>query len=167
MKRHALPDREARLDARVERMRAQLAVRQAPAPAPVPRAVAPGTGMVDAALAGLHVPEVAPAPKATAAEKRHMDRVAALRCVLCDRLGMFQQAGKTDVHHLRQGQGMAQRASNWLVAALCHERCHQGTRGVHGDRSLLKQAKATELDLLAWTLEALAREDACAKRSSL
>lgn len=92
-----------------------------------------------------------------------MARVAALRCVLCERL-QLDPIGKTDVHHLREGQGMAQRASNWLVAALCHERCHQGTRGVHGDRSLLKQAKCTELDLLAWTLEALAREDACAKR---
>lgn len=164
MKRPALPDREARQAARSARMRALMESAQMAKAAPVrQRPVAPSTGLVDAALAGFDVPEVVPAPKATAAEKRHMARVAALRCVLCERL-QLDPIGKVDVHHLREGQGMAQRASNWLVAALCHERCHQGTRGVHGDRSLLKQAKCTELDLLAWTLEALAREDACAKR---
>lgn len=86
-----------------------------------------------------------------------MGRVKRLRCVLCVRLGLTQES-ITDVHHLREEQGGAQRASNWLVAALCHERCHQGRHGIHGDRSLLRQAKCTELDLLAWTLEALAFE---------
>jgi hypothetical protein len=103
-----------------------------------------------------------PAPKrraSTAAEKLHMSRVAALGCVLCARLGV-PQSGKTDVHHVREEQGGAQRAPNWLVAALCHGGCHQGPHGIHGDRSLLRQAKCTELDLLAWTLEALARAKA-------
>jgi hypothetical protein len=94
-------------------------------------------------------------PAATPAEREHMDRVAKLGCVLCFRLGLTQ-ASKTDVHHVREDQGGAQRAPNWLVAALCHDRCHQGPHGIHGDRSLLRQAKCTELDLLAWTLQALA-----------
>jgi len=93
---------------------------------------------------------------ATPLEREHMGRVKRLGCVLCLKLGM-QQDSITDVHHLREEQGGAQRASNWLVAALCHERCHQGPHGIHGDRSLLRQAKCTEIDLLAWTLEALAK----------
>ncbi len=100
--------------------------------------------------------QVPPPPEAqpetsTPSGRAHMGRVKALRCVLCARLGLVQE-GVTDVHHLRHGQGMAQRASDWLTAALCHGRCHQGPRGIHGDRSLLRQAKATEMDLLAWTL---------------
>jgi hypothetical protein len=94
-------------------------------------------------------------PPPTKAEAEHMGRVKRLRCVLCVRLGLVQES-VTDVHHLREEQGGAQRASNWLTAALCHERCHQGANGIHGDRALLRQANCTELDLLAWTLEDLA-----------
>lgn len=46
--------------------------------------------------------------KATAAEKRYMDRVASLGCVLCRELGQ-QQTGRTTLHHPREGQGGAQR----------------------------------------------------------
>lgn len=93
--------------------------------------------------------------RATAAEQRHMDRVAELGCILCKKIGA-QQFSKTDLHHIREGQGMAQRASNWLVVPLCHDSCHQGPLGIHGDRTLLRIAKADELDLLAWTLAELA-----------
>lgn len=82
----------------------------------------------------------------------HMGRVAALGCVLCKRLGLGDSPAQ--VHHIRDGQGMAQRASDYLTIPLCHS-CHQGPRGVHGDRGLLKQAKVTELDLLADVIEAL------------
>lgn len=96
-------------------------------------------------------------PRATDLEREHMGGVKRLRCVLCARLGLDQES-ITDVHHLREEQGGAQRASNWLVAALCHLRCHQGPTGIHGDRSLLRMAKCTEIDLLAWTLQDLAEE---------
>jgi hypothetical protein len=97
-------------------------------------------------------------PRATALEREHMGRVKRLRCVLCVRLGLDQESG-TEVHHAREEQGGAQRAPNWLVCAICAD-CHRGRAGVHGDRGRLRQAKATELDLLAWTLESLAMVDA-------
>lgn len=107
-------------------------------------------------------PTVAPAQprrqaavRATPAEREHMGRVKRLACVLCRRLS-FTQESATEVHHVREDQGAAQRASNFLVAALCGERCHRGPNGIHGDRSLLRFAKCTELDLLAWTLADLA-----------
>ena len=84
-----------------------------------------------------------------ASSKRHLSRVAALGCVLCKRLGYGETAA--EVHHLRDGQGMQQRASDWLTVPLCPEH-HRGPRGVHGDRSALRQAKCTELDLLADTI---------------
>lgn len=89
----------------------------------------------------------------TAAGKRHMGRVAELPCVLCGLLGQLQTS-KTDVHHVREEAGAAQRNSDFLTIPLCHE-CHQGASGIHGDKSLLRLVKRTELDLLAETIEAL------------
>ena len=84
--------------------------------------------------------------------QNHKDQVARLGCVLCDMLG----SGYTPahLHHIREGQGMAQRSSDWLVVPLCPS-CHTSPYGVHGDQTLLKIAKVTELDLLAATLERL------------
>lgn len=81
----------------------------------------------------------------------HLATIASLPCVLCELLGMTQTS-KTDVHHIREGQGMGQRASDMLTLPLCHATCHQGPQGVHGDRSLLRLAKVEELDLLDVTL---------------
>lgn len=81
------------------------------------------------------------------AERKHMDRVSCVPCVVCG-------AQPVEIHHVREGQGMSQRASNWLVVALCPG-CHRGPIGLHGDRSLMRIQKLDELDLLALTLEAL------------
>jgi len=86
------------------------------------------------------------------AAKRHLSRVAALGCALCKRLGYGQSPA--ELHHIREGQGMAQRAQDWLVVPLCPEH-HRGTGGIHGTRSAFKQAKCSELDLLADTLSEL------------
>lgn len=58
------------------------------------------------------------------------------------------------IHHCREGQGMAQRAQNWLAIPLC-PLCHTGPQGIHGDRRLLKARKLDEMDLLAMTIGAL------------
>lgn len=86
------------------------------------------------------------------AGKRHMGRVAALDCILCAELGRPGTPG--EIHHIRDGQGMAQRASDFLTVCLCPA-CHRGPHGMHGDRRLLKQAKMDEMDLLALTIERL------------
>ena len=88
----------------------------------------------------------------TAAERRHHERIASMPCVLCDLLG--QGPTPAAVHHIREGQGMSQRASHWLVVPLCPE-CHQGDLGIHGDRTLLRIANVEEMDLLAITIEQL------------
>lgn len=81
------------------------------------------------------------------AAKRHMARVASLPCACCGMHGVH-------VHHIREGQGMSQRASDWLTIPLCPP-CHTGPNGIHGNKSLIRIQKIDELDLLARTLEAL------------
>lgn len=85
----------------------------------------------------------------TAAEERYMGRVAELPCSVCG------APGPSQVHHVREGQGMSQRAANWLTVALCPD-CHQGPNGLHGDRTLWRIRKMDELDALAATIARLA-----------
>jgi Zn finger protein HypA/HybF involved in hydrogenase expression len=80
-------------------------------------------------------------------ERIWMARVADLPCACCGQEGV-------QLHHIREGQGMAQRASNFLVVPLCPD-CHTGQLGVHGDKTMMRIKKLTELDMLASTIEAL------------
>ena len=91
----------------------------------------------------------------SAAAKRHMDRVAALGCLLCRKLG--DSGSAAELHHIREGQGMSQRAQDVLVLPLCPEH-HRGASGVHGlgKRMFYTRYRVDELDLLAETLELLA-----------
>ena len=81
-----------------------------------------------------------------------MSRVAALGCALCRHIGLGETPA--EVHHVREGQGMAQRAQNWLAIPLCPTH-HRGTHGIHGDRAAFKNARVDELDLLADTIQKL------------
>lgn len=76
--------------------------------------------------------------------KRHMAKVAQLSCCTCGDYGV-------QVHHIREGKGMSQRSDDFLTIPLCPD-CHTGPRGIHGDKTMLRIKKATELDLLADTL---------------
>lgn len=90
----------------------------------------------------------------TQAEKRYLDRVARLGCYLCHHLGFGPTPAQ--IHHLREGVGMAQRNSNYLVVPLC-DRHHANSSpdGIHGQRRAWKLAQVGEMDALAWTLENL------------
>lgn len=84
-------------------------------------------------------------------DKKHAERLAAMGCVCCELLDM-EQVSETNIHHVREGQGLAQRAGDFLTIPLCRE-CHQGKNGVHGNRQYLKMLRMTELDLLNYTLK--------------
>jgi hypothetical protein len=88
----------------------------------------------------------------TAAEKSYLDKVASLGCVLCKHLGLG--SSPATLHHIREDQGMSQRASHFLVVPLCPEH-HQGNSGIHGlgTKRFYTRYRLTELDLLALTLE--------------
>lgn len=116
---------------------------------PKPRPVTSGPGLLRLLNDLPAITSETPAAT-TAAGQRHMGRVAALGCVLC-RLRGFGPT-PAEVHHIRIGQGGAQRAPDFLTVPLCPYGCHRGPKGIHGDRSLLRAANVTELDLLAETL---------------
>jgi len=123
---------------------------------PRPREVARSTGV---ACLVVPLPEPLDPGPSSAAGKRYMGRVAALGCILCARLGFGQRpswlpGNAAEVHHVRTGQGAAQRASDFLTVPLCPT-CHRGPHGVHGDRAWLKSARVTEMDLLAQTIALL------------
>lgn len=90
----------------------------------------------------------------SAAAKRHMGRVADLSCILCRHLGF--PGSIAEIHHIREGQGAAQRASNYLTVPLCPEH-HRGASGLHGlgTRGFAARYRLNELDLLAMTTEVM------------
>lgn len=83
------------------------------------------------------------------ADKTHMGRVAELPCACCG-------DSPVQVHHIREGQGIAQRASNFLTVPLCPD-CHTGPYGVHGDKSRMRARKLDEMSMLADTIERLVK----------
>jgi len=83
----------------------------------------------------------------TAAERKHMSRVAELGCAVCRRMGY--EGTPAELHHPRAAVGMAQRASHMDVLPLCVEH-HRGKTGVHGlgTKGFPKHWGFTEADLL-------------------
>lgn len=81
--------------------------------------------------------------------KTYKNTVASFGCIACKLLGHGETPAM--LHHVREGQGMAQRASDWLVVPLCHEH-HQGKNGIHG-HGFESLNKMTEMDLLSATIE--------------
>lgn len=121
----------------------------------VPRPRAPARV---ATLASVELQDVQDIPRTkTPAEAEYMGRVAALGCVVCRLLGYG--ATPAQVHHVRAGQGKAQRAGNYCTVPLC-ESHHTGPRGIHGDRACLRQLNMTEIDLLDVTIGEIAGKDA-------
>lgn len=88
--------------------------------------------------------------------REYLGLVKMVPCVLCTFLGS-RQTSQTDAHHPRDGVGLSQRAGDFSAIALCHDGCHQGPRGIHGDRTLLRMAKVTEWDLHDLTNQAVIR----------
>lgn len=87
-------------------------------------------------------------------EREYMGRVAALGCFMCHHIGYGHQPAQ--VHHLREGQGGAQRASHFLTVPLC-DRHHSNSSpdGIHGQRKAWKLHGVDEIHALEWTLEML------------
>lgn len=83
-----------------------------------------------------------------------MSRVASLGCVVCRNAGLGDTPA--EVHHLREGQGGAQRASNYLTIPLCVSH-HRGGDSIHNDRRGFESRYGDELTLLAQTIAELQR----------
>lgn len=90
-------------------------------------------------------------------EAEYLGRLQRLGCIACRKLYGHMKQYEPDltdivIHHVRAGQGGAQRAQNWLTVPLCVFH-HVGKGGVHSNGNTIPLLKADEMDLLAWTLE--------------
>lgn len=84
------------------------------------------------------------AKKPTQIESDYMGAVASLGCLICDQ--------PAEVHHIREGQGASQRASNFLTVPLCREH-HRGDFSIHGSYRSFTNIYGSELDMVAQTIE--------------
>ncbi|WP_419057416.1 Ref family recombination enhancement nuclease [Kluyvera georgiana] len=91
----------------------------------------------------------------TKAEKVHVNKVASLGCVAC-----YVQAGvwgtPGEIHHIREGQGMAQRAGWNQVICLCtnhHRNSGNGKIAIHSGKRSFTDMYGSELFLLNLTLD--------------
>lgn len=82
----------------------------------------------------------------TKAEREHMRRVKELDCGNCD------AHGPSSAHHLIEN---GTRVGHFATIPLCYD-CHQGPNGIHGDKTVFRITKKTELMILAETVEKLA-----------
>jgi len=93
--------------------------------------------------------------KATASNKRHMGRVAALCCMLCRHMGLADDTPAI-VHHLRTGQGKM-RAKHTDTIPLCPPHHQFSGFGLHdmGRDEFEQTYGISELGLLAMTNQLL------------
>lgn len=92
---------------------------------------------------------------ATKAEKQHLNKIAELGCIVCINEGLGKSPA--ELHHIRTGQGMAQRASNYEVIPLCHVHHRTGGYGVafHAGKGGFESRFGTEKQLLIQVEELL------------
>lgn len=83
--------------------------------------------------------------------KEWKTKVATLGCIVCRDLGYPETPA--NLHHVREGQGMSQRSSDWLVVPLCRDH-HQGKGGIHDKQEFYRTFRMDEMDLLALTIQA-------------
>ena len=86
------------------------------------------------------------------AGKLWMGLVAQLPCAICG-------AHQVQVHHIREGAGLSQRSQDTLTIPLCLLH-HTGADGIHGlgRKGFYMRHKCDELDLLAATIERIAKD---------
>ncbi|MGW8664708.1 Ref family recombination enhancement nuclease [Serratia ureilytica] len=85
---------------------------------------------------------------ATKDEKQWLSDVADLGCVVCRNLGYGPSPA--EIHHIRTGQGTAQRATHKQTLPLCPTHHRTGGHGVavHAGRKTWEKNYGSELELL-------------------
>jgi hypothetical protein len=85
-------------------------------------------------------------------EQQHLDRVAALGCIVCRKLNYGETPA--EIHHIRAGSGAGQRADHHCVIPLCATHHRTGGHGVaiHAGQRTWEAKFGTEEELLTQTL---------------
>jgi hypothetical protein len=84
----------------------------------------------------------------TKTECQHLEHVTRLGCIVCFHQGQDTPA---EVHHMRSGLGMSQRATSFRVLPLCPIHHRIGGRGIafHAGRRTWETRFGSEEELLA------------------
>ena len=75
-------------------------------------------------------------------DKRWLEDVASLGCVVCRNLGYG--ATPAEVHHIRKGQGIAQRADHKKTLPLCPPHHRTGGHGITFMQNLIPSLRAAD-----------------------
>lgn len=88
-------------------------------------------------------------------DREHLQRVAELGCVLCRNLGFG--VSPAEIHHLRKGCGVGQRASHKRAIPLCPPHHRTGGYGVaiHAGQKMWERIYGSEEELLEQILREL------------
>lgn len=76
----------------------------------------------------------------------HLNKVADLCCIACRKIGYDDTPA--EIHHIRAGKGLSQRASHFETIPLCPHHHRHGYDAVHVDKRLFERKFGTELELL-------------------
>ena len=88
---------------------------------------------------------------ATRLEREHLNKVASLGCLVCQR--------PANVHHIRPiGLGIGMRSSHYQTIPLCHDH-HQGQFSIHNCKEQFEARYGTEAELLHRTLNEIKQLD--------
>ena len=82
------------------------------------------------------------------AERAHLSAVAALGCIACRKLGFDDTPA--EIHHIRAGKGVGQRASHYEALPLCPHHHRSGGHGeaFHAGKQTWQRKFGTESELL-------------------
>jgi len=93
----------------------------------------------------------------TKAEKEHLSRVAEIGCIVCRNLGFEETPAQ--IHHIRSGVGMGQRASHFEVIPLCFvHHSAQSDYGYHHSPATWQQQHGSEKELLQQVMEMVSND---------
>ncbi len=82
----------------------------------------------------------------SAAEKRHMEKVRALGCIVCRQQGYDLWPEGTEIHHTR---GKTQKGAHYDVLPLCHEHHSRYSKtGFHYNPTEFQKKHGTQAELL-------------------
>lgn len=82
----------------------------------------------------------------TKAERHHLAKVAALGCMACREIGFYDTPA--EIHHIRHGQGMGQRSSDYEAIGLCAGHHRHLPNSIHQNKTLFEKTFGTERELL-------------------
>jgi hypothetical protein len=99
-------------------------------------------------------------------EKRHLDRVSRLGCIVCRNLGFDVEGQEVALHHPRAGMGTSQRSSHYDVLPICPPHHQTGGYGIayHAGPKIWQEKYGTETELLEQVKQLLEEEDARQRR---